>query len=132
MDLAAIGFGKTPMEKTKEQGAFLAKAVLPYLREAIQTAHDGKVKWDPNRMEIAFAAIDALGPLIDEEDWEERDKFMLHGVLSGILRMRAGGLMNDRRLAIAFATLDVGVELYGQAGELLKLDVDRAPSEGSE
>jgi hypothetical protein len=125
-DLGAVGFGLEPAARRKAQAAALARATMPYLKEAVQTAHDGKVTWNNDRMLLAFEAIDELAPLVDESEMEEQDKLMIHGVLSGILRMRTSGMLGDRRLQIAAATIDVAVEIYAQIAEILDLQVDRS------
>lgn len=126
VELSAIGFGLSPGEKKKAQAIYLAQACWPFLREAVESARDGKVSWNQDRLEVAFMALDELAPIIDDSDMDEVDKLMLHGVLGGLVKMRTSGMMNDRKMKIVAAIADVGVEIYAQAAGILQLEVDRS------
>ena len=80
---------------------------------------------DCHSVSLAFRTLDELAPIVDATDLEEQDKFMLHGVLSGILRMRQSEMLDDHRLKIAAATMDIMFSIWTEACEFLKLEVDR-------
>lgn len=126
VDLGAIGFGLPPDERLKEQSAYIAQAALPFLREGLKTAREGRVTWDPGAMELIFSAIDEMAPLIDEADFDEAEKLLLHSVFSAILNMRKLGTLNERKMKMIAAVVDVFVELYSTAAQIVGLEVDRS------
>ena len=118
---------KDPLDRRRAQARELARRTMPYIKESLHSVKSGKVTWDKERVEMAFEALNQLAPLIDEEeDIDERDSLMIHGGLSFVLRSREAGQMDDRRLGMVFALADTFVELYVQAAEILKLEVDRS------
>lgn len=125
-DLAAIGYGEGPEKQLEAQARWLAHALLPYLQEAVASARDGKVSYNPTRIDLAFKTLDFLAPLIDGGDFEETEKLLLHGVFSWIVRSKQAGMLAEKRMKIALAVADVMVELYGKAAELIQLDIDRS------
>ncbi len=129
VDLGAIGFGLPPDERLKEQSAYIAQAALPFLREGLKTAREGRVTWDPGAMELIFSAIDEMAPLIDDPhraDFDEAEKLLLHSVFSAILNMRKLGTLNERKMKMIAAVVDVFVELYSTAAQIVGLEVDRS------
>ena len=125
-NLGAIGLGLPPNERLKEQSAYIAQAALPFLREGLKTAREGRVTWDPGAMELIFSAIDEMAPLIDEADFDEAEKLLLHSVFSAILNMRKLGTLNERKMKMIAAVVDVFVELYSTAAQIVGLEVDRS------
>lgn len=126
VELGAVGFGEPPEQQLETQARWLAAALLPYLREAVESARNGRVTYDPRGIDLAFKTLDFLAPLIDKDDFEESEKLLLHGVFSWIVRSRQAGMLADRRMKIALAVTDVMVELYERAATLIKLEVDRS------
>ena len=125
-NLGAIGFGEEPGKRMETRARYLAKLVLPYLEEGVKTARDGKVTYSPDGMDLAFLTLDYLAPLIDEGDFDESEKLLLHGIFSWIVRSKQAGMLAEKRLKIALALADIMVELYAKAGDLIGLDVDRS------
>ena len=123
---SGIGYGLSPDERERERAKYLARLVMPLLEEAVKSAKAGRVKWDKEKVSLAFRMLDEMAPIVDAADLEEQDKLMLHGVLSGILRMRQSEMLDDHRLKIAAATMDILFDIWTEACEFLKLEVDRA------
>jgi hypothetical protein len=125
-DLGKIGFGLPPDERRRAQAQYLAKSIMPWLRDAMRSVRDGKVEWDHDAMDLAFATIDEMAPLIDAEDFEESNKLLLHGILSMVIRWRQSGTLTEKKMKITAAIADTFVELYGAIADTLHLQVDRS------
>ncbi len=126
VELSGIGFGLPREQRLKEQGAYLAHMALPYLRDGMQTAREGKVSWDADSMDLIFEALDQLAPLIDAGEFEEGEKLLLHGAFSFFLRSRQSGLLSEKKMKMIAAVVDVFVELYSDAARIVELEVDRS------
>jgi hypothetical protein len=126
VELSGIGSGLPPQEKLKEQAAYLAHMALPYLHDGMVTAREGKVTWDSDAMDLIFAGLDALAPLIDEGDFDEGEKLLLHGVFSFLIRSRQAGMLTEKKMKMIAAVLDVFIELYSDVAQIVNLEVDRS------
>ncbi len=126
VDLGAIGFGLEPQARIKAQGEHLARASFPYMREGIITAREGRVKWEDNTWDLLRATLEGYAPIIDESDLEESEKLMLHAIFAFVQRTMLGGLMNEKKLKMVVACIDILVEMYGEGASIIHLEVDRS------
>jgi hypothetical protein len=124
--LSGIGFGESAEKKRELRGRFLAAKIMPWVKEAVDSVKGGKVEFDEEAVDLCFAALDWMGPLIDEAEFDEQDALALHAGLSFVVRARSSGMMNDRKMRICMAFADVFVELYSQVAEFTRLEVDRS------
>ncbi len=125
-----IGLGETPEKQRELRGRFLAAKIMPWVKEAVDSVKAGNVTYSENAVDLCFAALDWMGPLIDDAGFDEPDALALHGALSFVVRSRSAGMMNDRKMRIAMAFADVFVELYSQVAEFTNLEVDRSGIDG--
>lgn len=126
MDIGKIGFGLPPDQRLKEQGAYIAHASFPFLREGIIVAREGRVTMTDRAIDLLLATLNAYAPMIENSDLDETEKLLLHGVFTLMMNSIKGGMVSEKKMKMIIAVFDIFVEMYGEACHLLDIEVDRS------
>jgi len=125
MKLDSIGYGLDPLARRAERAKYLAHAFMPYLKDSIRQAKEGKVRYNDEMVETAFAALDALALEVEASTLDEGEKLLVNGACSFILHAREAGTLSSKKLKIAIAIADTCVGLFGDATDILGIDIEQ-------